>query len=123
MTPAGLIHPLMTGLPETLKVLQWHGQEVKRLPLGTTLLASSNHCQVQAYVFRDYAFGLQFHSEATNITVEEWVEIPTYRADLEVTLGSTGTKDLKQSVDKQLAAMNREAKIMFDNFLQIVKNR
>jgi GMP synthase-like glutamine amidotransferase len=123
MTPAGLIHPLMTGLPETLKVLQWHGQEVKRLPLGATLLTSSNHCQVQAYVFGDYAFGLQFHSEATDVTVEEWVQIPAYRADLEVTLGSNGTEDLKQSVDKQLAVMNREAKIVFDNFLQIVKNR
>lgn len=123
MTPAGLNHPLMAGLPETLTVLQWHGQEVKRLPLGATLLASSTHCQVQAYVFRDYAFGLQFHSEATDVTVEDWVQIPAYRADLEVTLGLSGTEDLKQSVDKQLAVMNREAKIVFDNFLQIVKNR
>jgi GMP synthase-like glutamine amidotransferase len=123
MTSAGLNHPLMAGLPETLTVFQWHGQEVKRLPLRATLLASSTHCQVQAYVFGDYAFGLQFHSEATDVTVEEWVQIPSYRADLEVTLGLIGTEDLKRSVDKQLAVMNSEAKIVFDNFLQIIKNR
>lgn len=123
MTSAGLNHPLTAGLPETLKVLQWHGQEVKRLPSGATLLASSAHCQVQAYAVGDYAFGLQFHSEVTDVTVENWVQIPAYRADLEVTLGSTGCDELKQSVGKQLSVMNREAKIMFDNFLQIVKGR
>jgi GMP synthase-like glutamine amidotransferase len=123
MTSAGLDRPLMAGLPETLKVLQWHGQEVKRLPLGATLLAFSDHCQVQAYAVGDYAFGLQFHSEVTDVTVEEWIQIPTYRADLEITLGSTGSDHLKQAVGKHLAVMNREAKIVFDNFLQIVKGR
>jgi GMP synthase-like glutamine amidotransferase len=123
LTEPGLNHPLTARLPETFKVLQWHGQEVKRLPLGATLLASSVHCQVQAYAVGDCAFGLQFHSEVTDATVEEWVQIPAYRADLEVTLGSTGCEDLKQAVGKQLTVMNREAKIVFDNFLQIVKGR
>lgn len=123
MTEAGLNHPLTAGLPETLKVLQWHSQEVKKLPLGATLLASSGHCQVQAYAVGDCAFGLQFHSEVTNATVEDWVQIPSYRADLEVTLSSTGCDDLKQVVNKQLPVMNCEAKAMFDNFLQIVKGR
>jgi GMP synthase-like glutamine amidotransferase len=123
MTSAGLNHPLTAGLPETLTVLQWHGQEVKRLPLGATLIASSAHCLVQAYAIGDYAFGLQFHSEVGDRTVEDWVQIPAYRADLEVMLGSTGSDDLKQAVDKQLPVMHREAKIVFDNFLKIVKGR
>ena len=123
MTPDGLNHPLTTGLPETIQVLQWHGQEVKRLPLGATLLASSVHCQVQAYAVGNYAFGLQFHSEVTEATVKDWVQIPAYRADLELMLGSTGSQDLKESIDKQLSVMNLEAKIVFDNFLHIIKSR
>jgi GMP synthase-like glutamine amidotransferase len=123
MTAAGLNHPLTAGLPETLKVLQWHGQEVKRLPSWATLLASSSHCQVQAYAVGEHAFGLQFHSEVTDVTVEDWVQISAYRADLEMTLGSMGADDLKQAVRKQLSVMNREAKIIFDNFLQIVNGR
>jgi hypothetical protein len=71
----------------------------------------------------DWAFGLQFHSEVTDATVEDWVQIPVYRADLEVALGSTGCKDLKQAVVKKLTVMNRDARIVFDNFLQIVKDR
>lgn len=121
LTAAGRNHPLLVGLPETLKVLQWHGQAVNQLPPGATLLASSAHCPVQAYAVGDRAFGLQFHSEATETTVEDWVQIPAYRADLEVTLGSTGSDDLKQAVHQHLAAMNREAKAIFDHFLQIVE--
>lgn len=119
----GLTHTLMTGLSKTFKVLQWHGQEVKQLPLGATLLASSADCQVQAYAVGDFAFGLQFHSEVTDITVEDWVQIPAYRADLEATLGSTGCDDLKQALSRQLPVVNHEAKIVFDNFLQIVRSR
>ncbi|MFM2302734.1 MAG: hypothetical protein RLZZ135_137 [Cyanobacteriota bacterium] len=123
MTSDGLHHPLMTGLPATLNVLQWHGQEVKQIPAGSKLLASSSHCQVQAYAVGDRAFGLQFHSEVTDATVEDWVKISAYHADLEVTLGSTGADDLKQAVSQHLTAMNSEAKIIFDNFLRIVEGR
>ncbi len=123
MTSTGSNHPLMKQLPQTFKVLQWHGQEVKLLPIGATLLASSDQCKVQSYAVGDYAFGLQFHSEVTDVTVEDWVQIPAYRADLEATLGLTGCDHLKQVVSQQMPIMNREAKILFDNFLQIVKNR
>ena len=121
LTEAGRNHPLLAGLPETFKVLQWHGQAVNQLPPGATLLASSAHCPVQAYAVGDRAFGLQFHSEATETTVEDWVQIPAYQADLEMILGSTGSDDLNQAVHQHLAAMNREAKTMFDHFLQIVE--
>jgi GMP synthase-like glutamine amidotransferase len=124
LTEAGLNHPLMAELPKTFKVLQWHGQEVKKLPSQATLLASSSHCPVQAYAVGDYAFGLQFHSEVTEATVEDWVQIPAYRANLESTLGSTGCNNLKQAVDQRFAIMNWEAKILFENFLKIInKNR
>lgn len=49
LTDAGCNHPLMNGLSETYKVLQWHGQEITRLPAGATILASSLQCQVQAF--------------------------------------------------------------------------
>ena len=123
LTEAGRNHPLTAGLPQIFKVLQWHGQEVKQLPAGAILLSSSNHCQVQAYAVGDYAFGLQFHSEVIDKTVEDWVQIPVYKSDLEATLGSTGCDDLKQAVSKQLPIMNRDAQIVFENFLKIVKSR
>lgn len=121
LTEAGCSHPLMSGLPQTFKVLQWHGQEVMCLPAGATVLASSPQCQIQAFAINDRTFGLQFHSEVTEVTVEDWVQIPVYQADLEATLGATGCDHLKQAVTAQLPIMNREAKIVFDNFLKIVQ--
>ncbi len=121
LTEAGCSHPLMGGLPETYQVLHWHGQEITGLPTGATVLASSPQCQIQAFAIGDRTFGLQFHSEVTEATVEDWVQIPTYRADLETALGATGCDDLKQAVTAQLSVMNHEAKIVFDNFLKIVQ--
>ncbi|MEO0533377.1 MAG: type 1 glutamine amidotransferase [Cyanobacteria bacterium P01_A01_bin.123] len=121
LTEAGLKHPLTQGLHNTFQVLQWHGQAVKKLPPGSVLLASSDHCLIQAYAVGHYAFGLQFHSEVTEATVQDWVQLPAYRADLEQVLGSTGCEDLKTAVDQHLSIMKGEAKVVFDNFLKIVK--
>ena len=126
LTDAGRHHPLTAGLPETFKVLQWHGQAVQTLPPGATLLASSTHCPVQAYAVSvegatPRAFGLQFHSEVTAATIAEWVQISAYRADLEATLGATGCEDLTQAIGAQLPVMNREARVIFDNFLNSIK--
>ncbi|WP_181357296.1 type 1 glutamine amidotransferase [Stenomitos frigidus] len=129
LTDAGQQHPLTAGLPDTLKVLQWHGQAVQKLPPGATVLASSAHCPVQAYAVsvggespqESRVFGLQFHSEVSAATIKEWVEIPAYRADLDVTLGPTGCEALTQAVRERLPIMNHEANVIFDNFLKIVK--
>lgn len=123
LTQLGLDDSLMSGLSETLKVLQWHGQEVKKLPLGSKVLASSDHCHIQAFSAGKFAYGLQFHSEITDITVDDWIEIPEYRTDLESVLGSEGTRDLKQAVSLQLSTMNTHAKLLFDNFLIIIKEQ
>jgi GMP synthase-like glutamine amidotransferase len=129
LTETGRQHPLTAGLPDTFKVLQWHGQAVQKLPSGATLLASSTHCPVQAYAVsvggvppqESRVFGLQFHSEVSAATIEAWVQIPAYRADLVATLGATGCEDLTQAVSQRLPIMNREARIIFDHFLKIVQ--
>ncbi|NJP11651.1 MAG: hypothetical protein HC866_21095 [Leptolyngbyaceae cyanobacterium RU_5_1] len=75
---------------------------------------------------RELRLWLQFHNEVTGVTVEDWVAIPAYRADLEARLGSTGCDALKQAVTAQLPTMNRDARVVFDNFLKIIqrtKNR
>lgn len=123
LTEAGQSNLLFTGLPNTCSVLQWHGQEVVQLPPGGTILASSPQCRVQAFAANGSAFGLQFHSEVIEETVEDWTQIPVYRADLEAVLGATGCHDLKQAVAAQMPTMNREAEVIFANFLKIVQSR
>lgn len=57
--------PLFAGLPPTMIMRCSHYCEVKRLPKGFRLLASSDHCRIEAMRHRDKPlYGVQFHPEA-----------------------------------------------------------
>lgn len=59
----GQTNPILAGMPWRHHQFQTHACEVKSLPAGATLLASSDACKVQAFTagVRTYAF--QFHME------------------------------------------------------------
>ncbi|UQX87289.1 gamma-glutamyl-gamma-aminobutyrate hydrolase family protein [Jatrophihabitans telluris] len=66
--------PLFKELPITPDVLQWHVDEISRLPNGAVLLASSPGSEVQAFRVGRLAWGLQFHIETTPEMVATWAE-------------------------------------------------
>jgi GMP synthase-like glutamine amidotransferase len=63
---------LFRELPITPDVIQWHVDEITRLPPGAVLLASSPACEVQAFRVGPRAWGLQFHIETTPGLVSRW---------------------------------------------------
>jgi GMP synthase (glutamine-hydrolysing) len=66
--------PLLRELPITPDVLQWHVDEISRLPGAAALLASSPTCEVQAFRVGRLAWGTQFHFETTPAIVRDWAE-------------------------------------------------
>lgn len=57
--------PLFEGLPEIIRVRQAHRSEIKQLPEGFRLLASSKDCEIQAMVHEEMPlYGTQFHPES-----------------------------------------------------------
>ena len=64
--------PLFGAVPITPDVLQWHFDEITRLPPGSVLLATSPSCEVQAFRLGRLAWGLQFHIETTPEVVQAW---------------------------------------------------
>ncbi|MCX2734374.1 type 1 glutamine amidotransferase [Saccharopolyspora sp. NFXS83] len=66
--------PLFGALPLTPDVLQFHNDEVVRLPPSAQLLASSPACENQAFRVGICAYALQFHVETTPATVLDWAE-------------------------------------------------
>ncbi len=55
---------LAETFPKTLDVFHWHGDTFE-IPEGTRLLATSEACRNQGFVYEDRIVGLQFHLETT----------------------------------------------------------
>ncbi|MGH4025769.1 MAG: type 1 glutamine amidotransferase [Pseudonocardiaceae bacterium] len=64
--------PLFAELPLTPDVIQFHHDEIHRLPPGATLLASSPKYPNQAFRVGAAGYGLQFHIETSPATVLSW---------------------------------------------------
>ena len=71
---------LLSGLPESVTVLHWHG-ETFDLPPGAIRLAENDACRNQAFEFDGRALGLQFHLEVPRSGLEKLIQ--NCRADID----------------------------------------
>lgn len=69
LSPAGRASPL--AFLERVFVLHWHGDTFD-LPAGTTLLASTQMYQTQAFAIGRRALAVQFHPEVLAERLERW---------------------------------------------------
>ncbi|MCZ4354409.1 type 1 glutamine amidotransferase [Roseovarius aestuarii] len=93
LSEAGLVAPIFTGLPNPLRVMQWHGVEADVLPADTTLLASNAACRAQAIRVGTRAWGVQFHPEIDEGLLSFWMGDPANRAAAIDWLGSAQAAD------------------------------
>ena len=123
LTGAGRADPLLAGLDATVTCLQWHGCAVTALPEGAVSLASSPLCAIQALRVGRHAYGLQYHVELTPATVPEWGAVPAYQASLERALGPDGLAPFEAEAVRHMPSFNRDARILYDNFMALVRSR
>lgn len=71
---AAAYDPLFGSLPLTPDVVQFHHDEIYRLPAEATLLASSPRSDNEAFRVGASGYGLGFHIETTPQTVRSWAE-------------------------------------------------
>jgi GMP synthase-like glutamine amidotransferase len=64
-----------------------------------------------------HAYGMQYHCELLPQTVAEWAEIPAYACSLDDALGKGSMPRLKAAAEKEMAAMNRDARRLYRNFM------
>jgi len=118
LTEAGASGVLFDGVPEKFDCLQWHSAEIKSLPEGIQVLATSPACPVQAMKWQTRAFGLQFHVEIESDTVRDWQAVPAYAEALEKALGSHALKDLENACAARMEDFNALAERLYINWLQ-----
>jgi GMP synthase-like glutamine amidotransferase len=106
LTDAGRKSPIFQELPDSLDVLQWHG-DMFEIPERGELLASSTACPHQAFHYGN-ALGLQFHVEATKEMVALWFQ------------DSPALDDLLRRYAELEDTLSRHAEQLYRNFLSAV---
>jgi GMP synthase-like glutamine amidotransferase len=86
-----------------------------------TLLASSPTTKYQIFKYQNHAYGIQFHIEIKDTTVNEWGRVPEYKKALEDQLGEEALERFDQSAKKNMKDMNNYSRILYENFKRILK--
>jgi GMP synthase-like glutamine amidotransferase len=118
MTEIGAQSIFLDDFPEKFDTLQWHSAEIKTLPEGFRVHATSPDCPVQAMSWGTRAFSCQFHIEVEGNTVDTWATIPEYRDALLDAMGETGVETLRTKTAEALPEMSRLAERLYMNWLQ-----
>ena len=71
LTEAGRADPVLSAVPETFPIFQWHS-DTFTLPEGAVHLASSPTAAHQAFRIGRATYGTQFHFEASRSVVRDW---------------------------------------------------
>jgi len=100
-------------------VLHWHGDRIL-LPDKAVLIASSTRCKEQFFRIGNFAYGLQFHIEATGGMINKWI-----KEDKEFVfkvLGSNGQEILKEENKKYIDKTFFKRKLLISKLFELLDN-
>ena len=110
--------PLFSKFPKNITSLQWHSYEVQGLEdnNAVTLLASSSETKYQIFRYQNHAYGIQFHIEVKDTTVNEWGCVPEYKSALEKQLGPGALEKFDNEAQVNMKNMNNYSNILYSKF-------
>ena len=114
---------LFSTFPNKIKSLQWHSYEVDNLQSNkdVVILASSPITKYQIFKYQNHAYGIQFHIEIKDTTVNEWGCVPEYKSALEKQLGEGALEKFDKEAKSNMSQMNNYSKILYTNFKKFIK--
>ncbi|MAJ23678.1 MAG: glutamine amidotransferase [Candidatus Pelagibacter sp. TMED64] len=115
---------LFSSFPQKIKSLQWHSYEVDELEKNNdvTILASSPITKCQIFKYQDHAYGIQFHIEIKDTTVNEWGCVTEYKTALEQQLGKGALEKFDKAAKDNMTNMNNYSKILYSKFKNKIIN-
>jgi GMP synthase (glutamine-hydrolysing) len=118
LTPAGLNDKLFAHFNQTEKLFQMHGDTFD-IPNGAIQLAQSETCNSQAFRYGDKVYGLQFHLEVDEASINRWL---TYEAILNTINNSNGLYSIDTIVAETKMHVSRSINLSlltFENFVSL----
>ena len=109
---------LFADFPQKITSLQWHSYEVQELEKNkdVTLIASSKETKYQIFRYKNNAYGIQFHIEIKDTTVNDWGCVPEYKSALENELGQGALEKFDKEANENMENMNNYSKILYTKF-------
>ena len=109
---------LFADFPQKITSLQWHSYEVQELEKNkdVTLIASSKETKYQIFRYKNNAYGIQFHIEIKDTTVNDWGCVPEYKSALENQLGKGALEKFDKEAKENMTNMNNYSKILYTKF-------
>ncbi len=119
LTAEGKSDPLFEDVPGKISVFQWH-EDMSDIPSGASLLASSQGCPHQAFKVGHNAYGLQFHIEITEKTIQKWADA---YFDLEDTFRMQQKRCMMQDYESKKELFHQMRDRVYNNFLKVIRLR
>ena len=109
---------LFSNFPNKIKALQWHSYEVMGLEnnKNVTLIGSSKTTKYQIFKYQDHAYGIQFHIEIKNTTVNDWGCVSEYKSALEKELGKGALERFNNEAKLNMKLMNGYSNNLYSRF-------
>lgn len=122
LAPGAFDDPLFGGLPRSLQVFQWHGENLD-CPPGATRLAGSPGCPNEAIRVGSSAYGVQFHLEMDAELLADWLRTPECATELVDRCGPESPRHLTEELLAGAVRTERYARRIFGRWTDLVTTR
>jgi GMP synthase (glutamine-hydrolysing) len=109
--------PLFQHLDSSTPVFQWHAYTFTE-PRDTVHLASTASCANQAFRFRDFAYGLQFHLEVDAALIRRWLQHSQLQQELVPLGGEAHARAVEVQTAVHLERSQAHAAALFSAFIE-----
>jgi GMP synthase (glutamine-hydrolysing) len=116
LSPAASSDALFEHLSAAVPVFQWHAYTFTE-PSDTIQLASSESCANQAFRYRDFAYGLQFHLEVDAALIHRWLKHSELQRELEPLGGHRHAQLVEEQTKEYLQRSQAQAVAVFSAFI------
>jgi GMP synthase (glutamine-hydrolysing) len=116
LTETGQNDPLFEGIEGDIEVFQWH-EDMSQIPSEAKLLALSPMCSHQAFKVGPHAYGLQFHLEITEETIQKWADAYFSSEDASLTQQKF---DMMEDYRVKKEVFHKVRDRVYNNFLKMV---
>jgi GMP synthase (glutamine-hydrolysing) len=109
--------PLLNDFKERETLFQWHGDTFD-IPHGGIHLASSRHCENQAFRFGDNVYAFQFHLEVDEAMILRWLKVPENRREIARLHGDIDPDRIHAETARHIGRLHELSDRVFGKFIE-----